>query len=173
MGFELFVPLGISASPSWWSRARSPPGVPERYRRILPVPGRAREGLLTEPRADALSGDPRLRSPHRLQPGDHVQNHSGRADFELGHIPGAQFVDVLSELSDMGHPVPLMAPTASSAAAISFTCKWMTYARGGRVRDRGTVSEQKTAEPSSSKSQSRPAPRLKTSEGLNTGLAHG
>ena len=29
-GFELFVPLGISASPSWWSRARSPPGAPER-----------------------------------------------------------------------------------------------------------------------------------------------
>ncbi|HZD29488.1 MAG TPA: hypothetical protein VE251_12440 [Xanthobacteraceae bacterium] len=85
-----------------------------------------------------------MRSPHRLQPGDHVQNHSGRADFELEHIPGAQFVDVLSELSDMGHPVPLMAPTASSAAAISFTCKWMTYARGGRVRDRGTVIQKKT-----------------------------
>ena len=37
-----------------------------------------------------------------------------------------------------------MAPTASSAAAISFTCKWMTYARGGRVRDRGTVIQKKT-----------------------------
>ena len=35
---------------------------------------------------------------------------------------------MLSELSDMGHPVPLMALTASSAAAISFACKWMTYA---------------------------------------------
>ena len=56
MGFELFVLLGISASPSWWSRARSPPGVPKRYRRILPVPGCAREGLLTEPTADALLG---------------------------------------------------------------------------------------------------------------------
>jgi len=44
----------------------------------------------------------------------------------------------------MGHPVPLMAPTASSAAAISFTCKWMTYARGGRVQDRGTVIQKKT-----------------------------
>ena len=29
-GFELFVPLGISASPSWWSRARKPHGAPER-----------------------------------------------------------------------------------------------------------------------------------------------
>jgi len=28
-GFELFVPLGISASPSWWSRARKPHGAPE------------------------------------------------------------------------------------------------------------------------------------------------
>src|SRR5271169_6494934 len=29
-GFELFVLLGISASPSWWSRARKPHGAPER-----------------------------------------------------------------------------------------------------------------------------------------------
>jgi hypothetical protein len=28
-GFELFVPLGISASPSWWSRARKPHGAPQ------------------------------------------------------------------------------------------------------------------------------------------------
>jgi len=28
-GFELFVPLGISASPSWWSRERKPHGAPE------------------------------------------------------------------------------------------------------------------------------------------------
>jgi len=28
-GFELFVPLGISASPSWWSRARKPHGAAE------------------------------------------------------------------------------------------------------------------------------------------------
>jgi hypothetical protein len=28
-GFELFVPLGISASQSWWSRARKPHGAPE------------------------------------------------------------------------------------------------------------------------------------------------
>ena len=128
----------------------------------MPVPGRAREGLLTEPTADALLGILDCAVHIAFNPVT-IQNHSGRADFELEHIPGAGFVDVLSELSDMGHPVPLMAPTASSAAAISFTCKWMTYARGGRVRDRGTVIQKKTAEPSSSKSQSRPAPRLKTS----------
>jgi hypothetical protein len=29
-GFELFVPLRISASPSWWSRARKPQGAPQR-----------------------------------------------------------------------------------------------------------------------------------------------
>jgi hypothetical protein len=28
-GFELFVPLGISSSPSWWGRARKPHGAPE------------------------------------------------------------------------------------------------------------------------------------------------
>jgi 3-mercaptopyruvate sulfurtransferase SseA/GAF domain-containing protein len=43
---------------------------------------------------------------------------SGGADFERGHIPGAQFVDVLSELSDTGHPVPLMAPDAAQFASV-------------------------------------------------------
>ena len=28
-GFELFVPLGVSISPSWWSRARKPHNVPD------------------------------------------------------------------------------------------------------------------------------------------------
>jgi len=28
-GLELFVPLGISASPSWWRRARKPHGAPQ------------------------------------------------------------------------------------------------------------------------------------------------
>jgi two-component system NtrC family sensor kinase len=43
---------------------------------------------------------------------------SGGADFEHGHIPGAQFVDVLSELSDASHPVPLMAPGAAQFASV-------------------------------------------------------
>jgi GAF domain-containing protein/3-mercaptopyruvate sulfurtransferase SseA len=43
---------------------------------------------------------------------------SGGEDFERGHIPGAQFVDVLTELSDAGHPVPLMAPGAAQFASV-------------------------------------------------------
>jgi GAF domain-containing protein/3-mercaptopyruvate sulfurtransferase SseA len=43
---------------------------------------------------------------------------SGGEDFERGHIPGAQFVDVLTELSDADHPVPLMAPGAAQFASV-------------------------------------------------------
>jgi thiosulfate/3-mercaptopyruvate sulfurtransferase len=43
---------------------------------------------------------------------------SGGQDFERGHIPGAQFVDVLTELSDTSHPVPLMAPGAGKFASV-------------------------------------------------------
>jgi len=43
---------------------------------------------------------------------------SGADDFERGHIPGAQFVDVLTELSDASHPVPLMAPGAAQFASV-------------------------------------------------------
>jgi thiosulfate/3-mercaptopyruvate sulfurtransferase len=43
---------------------------------------------------------------------------SGRDDFLRGHIPGAQFVDVLTELSDQHQSVPLMAPTASQFASV-------------------------------------------------------
>jgi thiosulfate/3-mercaptopyruvate sulfurtransferase len=43
---------------------------------------------------------------------------SGREDFERGHIPGAQFVDVLTELSDTSSSVPLMAPSAAQFASV-------------------------------------------------------
>jgi len=43
---------------------------------------------------------------------------SGREDFERAHIPGAQFVDVVSELADPANPVPLMAPGAAEFAAV-------------------------------------------------------
>ena len=42
----------------------------------------------------------------------------GRDDFERGHIPGAQFVDLLTELSDTSHPVPLMAPSPAQLASV-------------------------------------------------------
>src|SRR6516225_4296094 len=43
---------------------------------------------------------------------------SGGAEFERGHIPGGQCVDVLTELSDTSHPVPLMAPGAAQFASV-------------------------------------------------------
>ena len=44
----------------------------------------------------------------------------GRADFEQGHIPGAQFVDLQNDLSDKGHRFRFMLPSAEAfAAAIS------------------------------------------------------
>jgi thiosulfate/3-mercaptopyruvate sulfurtransferase len=41
----------------------------------------------------------------------------GRADFEKGHIPGAQFVDVQGDLSDKGHRFRFMKPSAEAFAA--------------------------------------------------------
>jgi thiosulfate/3-mercaptopyruvate sulfurtransferase len=41
----------------------------------------------------------------------------GRADFENGHIPGAQFVDVQGDLSDNGHRFRFMLPSAEAFAA--------------------------------------------------------
>src|SRR5215469_15222968 len=43
---------------------------------------------------------------------------SGGEDFERAHIPGAQFIDVLTQLSDASHPVPLMAPDAAQFASV-------------------------------------------------------
>jgi thiosulfate/3-mercaptopyruvate sulfurtransferase len=41
----------------------------------------------------------------------------GRADFEKGHIPGAQFVDVQGDLSDNNHRFRFMLPSAEQFAA--------------------------------------------------------
>src|SRR5215467_12910968 len=41
----------------------------------------------------------------------------GRADFEKGHIPGAQFVDLQADLSDKGHRFRFMKPSAEAFAA--------------------------------------------------------
>jgi thiosulfate/3-mercaptopyruvate sulfurtransferase len=42
----------------------------------------------------------------------------GRDDFERGHIPRAQFADLLTQLSDTSHPVPLMAPSPAQFASV-------------------------------------------------------
>jgi thiosulfate/3-mercaptopyruvate sulfurtransferase len=41
----------------------------------------------------------------------------GRADFEKGHIPGAQFVDVQGDVSDNSHRLRFMRPSAKAFAA--------------------------------------------------------
>jgi thiosulfate/3-mercaptopyruvate sulfurtransferase len=41
----------------------------------------------------------------------------GRADFEKGHIPGAQFVDVQGDVSDNSHRLRFMRPSAQAFAA--------------------------------------------------------
>ncbi len=41
----------------------------------------------------------------------------GRADFEKGHIPGAQFVDLQDDLSDKSHRLRFMLPPAEAFAA--------------------------------------------------------
>jgi thiosulfate/3-mercaptopyruvate sulfurtransferase len=41
----------------------------------------------------------------------------GRADFEKGHIPGAQFVDLQGDLSDKDHRFRFMKPSAEAFAA--------------------------------------------------------
>jgi len=41
----------------------------------------------------------------------------GRADFEKGHIPGAQFVDVQGDLSDKTHPLRFMLPSGEAFTA--------------------------------------------------------
>jgi thiosulfate/3-mercaptopyruvate sulfurtransferase len=46
---------------------------------------------------------------------------SGKPDFLSAHIPGAQFVDVLTELSDPHQPVPLMGPDAKQFSSVMST----------------------------------------------------
>ncbi|HEY1299878.1 MAG TPA: sulfurtransferase [Stellaceae bacterium] len=41
----------------------------------------------------------------------------GRADFEKGHVPGAQFVDVQGDVSDNSHRLRFMRPSAKAFAA--------------------------------------------------------
>ena len=67
-------------------------------------------------------GDPALRvfdcTTHLIpDPKNTYQVVPGRADFEKGHIPGAQFVDVQGDLSDSTHRFRFMLPSAEAFAA--------------------------------------------------------
>ena len=43
---------------------------------------------------------------------------SGRDEYDQGHIPGSVFVDVLNELCDQGHVLPLMMPPLEQIAQV-------------------------------------------------------
>jgi thiosulfate/3-mercaptopyruvate sulfurtransferase len=67
-------------------------------------------------------GDPDLRildcTTHLIpDPKITYQVVPGRADFEKGHIPGAQFVDIQADLSDNSHRLRFMKPSAEAFAA--------------------------------------------------------
>lgn len=75
---------------------------------------------------EAHLGDPRLRifdcttylkpaKPESDLPYDIV---SGRADYEVGHIPGAGFLDLQGELSDNATRLRFMMPSANQFAAV-------------------------------------------------------
>jgi hypothetical protein len=67
-------------------------------------------------------GDPRLRifdcTTNLIpDPKTTYQAVPGRADFEEGHIPGAQFIDLQADLSDQGHLLRFMLPSVEAFAA--------------------------------------------------------
>lgn len=67
--------------------------------------------------------DPRLRlfdtSVYMVaQPGGGMRTESGRAQWQQAHIPGADFLDMLSEFSDNSQPAPVMMPTPDRFAAL-------------------------------------------------------
>jgi thiosulfate/3-mercaptopyruvate sulfurtransferase len=79
-------------------------------------------------------GDPALRvldcTTHLIpDPNITYQVVPGRADFEKGHIPGAQFVDLQADLSDNGHRFRFMKPSAEA-----FTAAMRRFGIGEGVR---------------------------------------
>ena len=51
------------------------------------------------------------------EPGQPYRVESGRADYDLGHIPGAGFLALQGELSESGSKFRSMAPSAEQFAA--------------------------------------------------------
>ena len=84
------------------------------------------EYLVSTEELAAQIGDPNLRILDctvylRMQPGDdgkqRVVIESGRANYEQGHIPGAQFADLINDLSDPNASLRFTAPSAEQFAA--------------------------------------------------------
>jgi thiosulfate/3-mercaptopyruvate sulfurtransferase len=79
------------------------------------------EFLVTTEELERRLGDPDLRvldcTTHLIpDPKITYQVLSGRADFEKGHIPGAQFVDLQGDLSDKTHRFRFMLPSGEAFA---------------------------------------------------------
>jgi thiosulfate/3-mercaptopyruvate sulfurtransferase len=52
----------------------------------------------------------------KIVPGGGYGFAAGRAEWEAGHLPGAQFVDVMADLSAQGSPLPMMMPAPQDFA---------------------------------------------------------
>jgi thiosulfate/3-mercaptopyruvate sulfurtransferase len=80
------------------------------------------ESLIDTESLERRLGDPELRvfdcTTHLIpDPKTTYQVVPGRADFEKGHIPGAQFIDVQGDVSDNDHRLRFMLPSAEAFAA--------------------------------------------------------
>jgi thiosulfate/3-mercaptopyruvate sulfurtransferase len=92
------------------------------------------EFLIETSELERRLGDPDLRildcTTHLIpDPKITYQVVPGRADFEKGHIPGAQFVDLQADLSDNTHRLRFMKPSAET-----FTAAMRRFGVGERSR---------------------------------------
>jgi thiosulfate/3-mercaptopyruvate sulfurtransferase len=89
--------------------------------------GASRPGLLVDTAwLAAHLGDPALRvfdaTTHLVPEPPGFRVESARPDWAHGHIPGAGFLDLQGELSDVTSPFRFMMPTASAFAAAMSAC---------------------------------------------------
>jgi thiosulfate/3-mercaptopyruvate sulfurtransferase len=85
----------------------------------MPYPNPA--PLISTAELAARLDDPRLRlfdtTVHLgARPGGGYAIESGRADYDRGHVPGAGFIDMLTELSDTTSKLPFMLPPEAAFA---------------------------------------------------------
>jgi thiosulfate/3-mercaptopyruvate sulfurtransferase len=93
------------------------------------------EFLIDTETLESRLGDPDLRvfdcTTHLIpDPKATYQVLPGRADFERGHMPGAQFIDLQADLSDSTQRLRFMAPSAEAFAA---AMSRFGVGEGGRV----------------------------------------